>query len=73
MKRYSVLVTRDCTESTEVEVMARNKADAAELALSAASHGPTSYEWTQNDNCPSEPYLGDTINDVHEIKKGVRS
>jgi hypothetical protein len=71
MKRYSVLVTRDCTESTEVEVMAKNKAEARDRALEIASRGPTSYIWTQNDN-NSEPYLGDEINDVREIKRGVK-
>ena len=58
--RYSVIVTRDTTESTTVTVKARNRSDAAEKALEIASadYG-SNVEWTPDDcsGMQSEPYV----------------
>lgn len=36
MKRYKVLVTRDCTESVLIEVLAKDEEEAKELAVAEA-------------------------------------
>lgn len=58
MARYSVMVTRDCTESVAVEIEASSAAEAEALALTAVSLRPDAFEW-QPDECSadqSEPY-----------------
>ena len=68
-KRYSVIITRDTTESTTVDAEAEDKEGAAEKALEEATMHPERFDWVMNEgNPPTEPYLGDCAeNDATEI------
>ena len=68
-KRYSVIITRDTTESTTVDVEAEDKEAAAEKALDEAMMHPERFDWVLNEgNSPADPYLGDCAeNDATEI------
>jgi len=72
MKKFKVLLTRDATESAEVEVEAENKLAALTAAYDKADDAST--EWKLNENWGKTPYLGAGIDDdITEIKsKGER-
>ena len=59
--KYTVLVTRDSTESAYIKVEADSKEDAAETALDLAACSDAS--WELNDGGSYEPYLGAGIDD----------
>lgn len=57
--KFSVIVTRDCTESTTVEVSAKSPSEAEAKALNIASaNDGNDVEWTVDDNSgdQSDPY-----------------
>ena len=57
--KFSVIVTRDCTESTTVEVNAKSRSAAEEKALAIASANDGSdVEWEPDDcsGMQSDPY-----------------
>lgn len=60
MNTYSVIVTRDVTESTVVYVHAKSVEDANEKALDIARDGPD-IEWELDvGSCGTQdPYIGD--------------
>lgn len=49
MPKFNVIVTRDCTESTVVDVEAIDAAHAKELALAEAMSSPHDFEWKPDD------------------------
>lgn len=53
MPRYSVIVTRDATESVTIEVAARDEAEAEAKAIEAAEY---SEDWTLDDGNFHDPY-----------------
>lgn len=58
MSRYSVILTRDTTESTCIEIEAESAEEANEKALQTDPAGLT---WTPDDgNIPQPPYLTGT-------------
>lgn len=65
-KRYQVIVTRDATCSTIVDVKARSRRDALDRALGEARLYPNRFDWTLDDGSLDEPYLGDTSLDAAE-------
>jgi hypothetical protein len=71
MKRYRLLVTRNCTESTVVDVSALDKQSAQDKALAEAQSFPERFTWTLDDGSGGcdLPYLGDdSLDAVEEIK-----
>ena len=59
---YSVNVTRDLTETTQVEVTARTPEEANEQALALVEAEPWEFEFELDDG-RGEPYLGDDSED----------
>lgn len=58
-KRYRVIVTRDTTESTVVDVEASSPEEANTKALAEARDYPGRFDWTPDDGVAGDPYLGD--------------
>jgi hypothetical protein len=59
MPKFNVLVTRDTTESTVVDVEADDAEQAKENALHEARLSPENFDWTPDDCMGGEPYLAD--------------
>lgn len=61
MPKYNVLVTRDCTESTTVDVEADDPEEAKEKALNEALYRGHLFDWTPDDGSGGgdTPYLAD--------------
>jgi hypothetical protein len=59
MAKFNILVTRDCTETTTVDVEAVTLEEAKAKALEEANNEPWSFEWVHDDNSgdQSEPYV----------------
>lgn len=57
MPRYTVILTRDVTQSAIVSVDAPSPEAAAEQAL---DHQPPGLSWRLDDNLPLPPYVTDT-------------
>lgn len=55
MKKYSVIMTRDCTESVEIKVLASDPEEAIEKAYDESLDNT---EWTPDD-WAGKPYCGD--------------
>ena len=66
MPKFKALITRDCTESVEIEIEAPNKGLAIVRALEKA-RADFSLVWVPNDGSGDEPYFGDEDEDVQEI------
>ena len=64
---YTVLVTRDCTESAHIPVRARDEKAAGLQALVEANNFSHLFESNDNGGNLSAPYLGDDENDIEEI------
>lgn len=59
MPKFTVPITRDCTETTMVDVIAENATGARDLALVEAVRTPEAFEWVA-DECSgnqAEPYF----------------
>lgn len=59
MKKFTVIVTRDTTESTAIEIEAANESDAEDMALELASADYGSgvvWEHDEYSGMQSEPY-----------------
>lgn len=57
--KYSVPITRDCTETTNIDVEADSPEDARDKALAEAGESPHDFEWVA-DECSgnqAEPYF----------------
>ena len=70
MPKFLVPITRDCTETTMVDVVAKNAEAARDAALAEAIQSPENFDWT-HDDCSgnqSEPYFAGGI-DVDEIEE----
>jgi len=68
MAKYLVTVTRDCTESTRVDVEAKDASAARTAALEETNLHPERFTWVQ-DECSgsnAEPYLADPDGCVEE-------
>lgn len=59
MAKFNVLVTRDCTESTIVDVEADSPEEARELALEEARNAAANFDWTRDECSEDAPYLAD--------------
>lgn len=61
MNRYLVPVTRNCTETTHVDVEASSVEEAMEKALVEASRKPWDFDWVYDDGSGGgdEPYIAD--------------
>jgi hypothetical protein len=57
MARFTVIVTRDTTESTTMTINARTAQDAQDWALAVANAGTAELLWEKDDNSPGEAYL----------------
>jgi hypothetical protein len=60
MKRYRVIVTRDATCSTSVDLKARSRRDALDRAQAEAREFPERFEWTLDEGSLGGAYLGDS-------------
>lgn len=49
MPKFNVLVTRDCTESTVVDVEAATEAQARKQAWREIMNGPGNFDWVVDD------------------------
>ena len=70
--RYNVPITRDCTETTIVDVEADSPEEARDKALAEAEASPEEFEWTA-DECSgnqAEPYFAgdDDLDAIEEIQ-----
>lgn len=61
MAKFNILITRDVTESTIVDVDAETYADAVAAALSEASRAAHEFDWTRDDCMGGEPYCTDDV------------
>ncbi|MFK5950423.1 MAG: hypothetical protein QM500_16825 [Methylococcales bacterium] len=69
-KYFTVLVTRDCTESATIPVLAKDEDLAAELAVSSEICSEQfNHLFQANENFSSKAYLGAGADDVQEINK----
>lgn len=59
MPKFNVLVTRDTTESTVIDVVAATKEVAEEAALKEARDHPQRFTWTGDDTLLCDPYVAD--------------
>lgn len=57
---YHVIVTRDATASSYVDVRARSRQEALDKALAEAQGFPDRFDWTLDDGSLDTPYLGDS-------------
>lgn len=57
MKKYSVILTRDVTESRTVIVEAKDHEHAHDLAMKVAELG----EFERDSNCYEDPYVTDCV------------
>lgn len=64
MKKYSVLVTRNTTESARVVVVAKDAKEALQRAVMVAHAVPQRWE---PDDATGEPYIGDPDQEPEEI------
>jgi hypothetical protein len=65
MPRYTVIITRDITESTVVQVDATNPYNAEDVALDKL-YKQTDTKWEIDDewwDCGSSPYVTDVVED----------
>lgn len=68
MPRFSVLLTRDATESTTVEVEADTPEQAEEKALQQVGrYGENNTTWTLDEGNSHEVYCPDPANSVQKI------
>lgn len=56
MAKFNILITRDVTESTSVDVEADSLAEAIGKALHEARAAPHEFDWTRDDCMGGEPY-----------------
>jgi hypothetical protein len=63
MREFTVIVTRNVTESTTVTVDADNEEVASEKALGMVLDFPNQFGWEVDDNDPEEPYITDVMED----------
>lgn len=61
MPRYMVIVTRDLTESAQIEVFADSPEEADEIALVIAAEDKR-IKWEEDEGNCHEPYIGDPGN-----------
>ena len=59
MKFFTVIVTRDTTESTTLTIEAHDEAAAGFVALEAIRRDATGLVWDQDDNLPQPAYVTD--------------
>lgn len=71
MPKYLVPVTRNCTETTNVDVEAANAEEAMEKALDEVRENEGNFNWVYDDGSGGgdEPYIADDNPDnIEEIK-----
>lgn len=56
MAKFIILITRDVTESTRVDVEAETQTEAIAKALREAREAPHEFDWTRDDCIGGEPY-----------------
>ena len=66
MKFFTVIVTRDTTESTILTIEARSKAEASEIAMDQAQSNET-LPWEQDDNFPGDVYVTDVSEEPTDL------
>lgn len=58
MPKFKIRLTRDASESVDVEVKAKNEDEAQEKALELAD--TKDLDWSMDDGNDHEPYISDT-------------
>lgn len=70
--KYLVPITRDCTETTNIDVEANSPEEARDKALEEANESPGNFDWTA-DECSgnqADPYFAgdDDLDAIEETK-----
>ena len=70
MSKFNVIVTRDCTESTTVDVIAADRQEASAKAQAEARAHPSRFDWVHDDGSGGfdVPYVagGDAVTEVSD-------
>lgn len=67
MPKFNIPVTRDCTETTMVDVEAATVEDAIHEALVEANDEPWKFDWTHDDNS-GDQNVAEFVGDPDEIE-----
>lgn len=62
MPKFNVLITRDCTMSCQVAVLATSVEDAEAMAVAMVEADPQLAYWEADDGWASGPYIADPGN-----------
>ena len=71
-RRWDVIVTRDITESTVVEIEAESAEAAEAAALESVMDSPCDFRWTPDDGVAGDPYIG-APSEAQEIEEAEES